>query len=281
MQLPSYHLSERSKKGLCAAGALLGAAGALAFLIAPGASRPGRRAPFLDQNFAHRGLYDPQKDIPENSLAAFRAAAEKGYGVELDVRLTRDGYVVVSHDDNLKRMTGEDKTVSGSTLVELWQLRLQGTAEYIPLFTEALDVLTKAGVPVIVELKTGPRRKELCEKTLTILDTRPGAFCVEIFDPYIVRWFRRHAPDMLRGQLTSQAGDLNNGFKGFLVSRCLTNFLARPQFIAHHVGPKALTVRLAEAMGAMRVRWTAHDRSWEKGSDAVIFEGFEPPVRIR
>ncbi len=110
MYLP-LRLSGETKKKLFAAGAALGVAGAYAWLIAPGASRPGRRAPFMDQYFAHRGLYDPQKGIPENSLAAFRAAAEKGYGVELDVRLTRDGYVVVSHDDNLKRMTGADKTI--------------------------------------------------------------------------------------------------------------------------------------------------------------------------
>ena len=60
----------------------------------------------------------------------------------------------------------------------------------------------------------------------------------------------------------------------------LCNFLGRPQFIAHRVGKKALTVRASEAMGAMRVCWTAHDRSREAENDAVIFENYRPPVRF-
>ena len=55
------------------------------FLIFPGQSTPEARAPFMGRNFAHRGLYDNDKGIPENSLAAFRAAMEAGYGCELDV----------------------------------------------------------------------------------------------------------------------------------------------------------------------------------------------------
>lgn len=248
------------------------------YLVAPGRCLSAQRAPFQGRNFAHRGLYAPLSGIPENSLAAFRAAAAAGYGAELDVRLSRDGAVVVSHDNDLRRMTGAHATVDGSSLEELRQLRLEGSREGIPLLEEALEAL--GGVPVIVEVKPVARRRELCEKTLALLRGYPGDYCVESFDPLAVRWFRRHAPDVLRGQLTGQGRALHSGPAGFLLSLGITNFLCRPQFIAHHLGPKSLGVQLCEALGAMRVRWTARDGSWEQGSDAVIFEGFRPPVRF-
>ena len=272
-----------SEKLLLTAGAaVLGAAAATVFLAAPGRSSAAQRMPFMGQNLAHRGLHNPEKKAPENSLAAFRAAAQAGYGVELDVRLTRDGQVVVSHDDALARMTYTYKNVAESDYAEIRELRLLGTEEYVPLFTEVLDILVPAEVPVVVEVKACKNWKALCEKTLEILDGYEGKFCVESFDPRIVAWWRFNAPDILRGQLTSQYEDLRgNRFLAWMSSRCLMNFMGRPHFIAHHIGRKALTVRLAEALGAMRVAWTAKNRDSEAGHDAVIFEDFMPPVRYK
>ena len=261
------------------------AAGAVTYLltVAPGRAREEQLSPFRGRYIAHRGLYN-EEDKPENSLAAFRAAAECGYGAELDVRLSLDGAVVISHDNNLARMTGRSVNVDGLNLARLQELSLLGTPERIPLLTEALDILGPAGVPVIVELKACPRWKELCRKTLAILDARDLTVCVESFDPRIVAWFRRSAPDLLRGILTSQPEDLekDSGKVGsFLSSRMLYNWLCRPQFVAHHVGRRSASVRLTQALGAFRITWTAHDRSEEKGSDAVIFERFLPPVHYR
>ena len=115
-----------------------------------------------------------------------------------------------------------------------------------------------------------------------LLDEHGGPICVESFDPLIVRWFRRHAPDILRGQLTSQASDLGaSPLAGFALSRLLTNFLCRPHFIAHHIGRRSFPVWLCRRMGAMQVCWTAQDRSWEKKNDAVIFEYGTPPAQYR
>lgn len=263
----------------------LGAAAvcALTYLcaVAPGKSREEQLAPFRGRYIAHRGLFNDE-DKPENSLAAFRAAAECGYGVELDVRLTRDGAVVISHDNNLSRTTGRSVTIDGLDLTKLQTIPLGDTQERVPLFSDALDILCRAGVPVVVELKTCPRWKELCRKTLALLDARDIVCCVESFDPRIVTWFRRNAPDLLRGILTSQPEDLEAGpVRNYLSSRVLYNWLCRPQFIAHHVGPRSFSVMLAQAMGAFRVTWTAHDRSEESRSDAVIFERFLPPVHYR
>ena len=77
-----------------------------AFLVAPQRVDEELYAPFQNRNIAHRGLHCIEKGIPENSIASFNAACEAGYGSELDVQLTKDGQVVVFHDDDLKRVCG-------------------------------------------------------------------------------------------------------------------------------------------------------------------------------
>ena len=98
-------------------------------------------------------------------------------------------------------------------------------------------------------------------------------------------WFRFHAPELLRGQLASPKEDYvrdgRSGFEGVLRSNTLLNAAARPQFIAYKIGPRPLGVRVAELLGAMRVGWTAHDPSAEKGRDAVIFEFYRPALRYK
>ena len=94
--------------------------------------------------YAHRGLYNNQGGVPENSLPAFHAAAEKGYGVELDVQLSLDGQVVVFHDDTLDRVTGVHGNVVDFSRSQLQQMRLLGTEETIPLFTDVLAELRRA-----------------------------------------------------------------------------------------------------------------------------------------
>ena len=146
-----------------------------------------------------------------------------------------------------------------------------------------MDILCAAGVPVIVEVKQPAKGRldELCRAVLAVLDAHAGEFCVESFDPTVLLWFRRHAPELLRGQLTAGVETLGKGpVLGFLLSRVMFNFLSRPQFIAHQTGRKSLAVRLAERLGAMRVCWTAKDRREEARSDVVIFENFHPPVRF-
>lgn len=254
----------------------------LTWLCAPAKADPRRRAPFEKRYFAHRGLYDPEAGIPENSLAAFRAAADRGYGVELDVRLTRDGVAVISHDADLRRMTGAEVTVEQTDLETLSALRLQGTDQGVPTFSQALDILCAAGVPVIVEVKAGPkdRLEALCAETLSVMDAHEGEMCVESFDPRIVRWFRFNAPELLRGQLIDREKNPKiSPLANWMACRGLFNFLGRPHFIAHSVADKTLPVRLCEALGAMRVCWTARNRRRERQNDAVIFERFRPPVR--
>lgn len=254
------------------------------FLLAPGRTTKKQREPFQSRNFAHRGLHTRDKAVPENSLEAFRLAAEAGYGIELDVQLSRDGEVVVFHDDTLNRVCGVDERVDALDLEQLQKLSLCGSRETIPLFSDVLKTIG-GRVPIIVELKTGKRNGELCEKTLALLRAYEGPVCIESFHPMIVAWFRFHAPELLRGQLAMRPkGYRREGMSpvvSFLLGNTLLNAAARPQFIAYRIEPRPLSVRLSELLGAMRFGWTAHSPVAEDGRDAVIFEFYRPRRRFR
>ena len=255
------------------------------YALHPASSSAEARAPFVGRNYAHRGLHDREKGVPENSPVAFRAAVEAGYGVELDVQLSSDGQVVVFHDDTLDRVCGIKGRVDAYTLEELQSFPLFGTAERIPLFTEVLAILD-AKIPVIVELKHGADNEQLCKKTLALLNAYAGAYCVESFDPYIVRWFYKNAPHILRGQLTEPYGGwrkYNSLSRSLTMAMLLPNHVTHPQFIAFGPGKRNLFVRLCRGMGALFVYWTARDPAdharLAADNDAVIFEGYRPNVR--
>ena len=79
--------------------------------------------------FAHRGLHGP--GIPENSMAAFRAAIEAGAGIECDVRLSGDGEVIVFHDHDLRRLCASALAVEATPAAILAAQRLAGTGEQL------------------------------------------------------------------------------------------------------------------------------------------------------
>ena len=117
------------------------------FLIKPGKRRD--TSYFKTKMYAHRGLHGA--GVPENSLTAFRLARESGYGVELDVQMTKDRKLVVFHDGSLKRMCGVDGYLRDYTYDELCEFRLAGTDERIPLFEDVLKTLGKTDL--ICEIK--------------------------------------------------------------------------------------------------------------------------------
>ena len=268
---------------LLIAGATVSAAAVPLALLAPGRATKRQKAPFWGLNFAHRGLHSRDRSIPENSLPAFERAAREGYGMELDVQLSKDGEVVVFHDDTLDRVCGVHARVDEKTWAELQELRLCGTEYGIPLFSEVLKTVRGRG-PLIVELKSGRRNRELCEKTYALLQDYRGEACVESFNPFIMMWFRFHAKDLLRGQLAAPTREYLKDmgrFRAFLLSHCLMNVFSRPQFIAYKIGYRPPTVRLAEQLGAMKVGWTSHEPRNEKGRDAVIFEFYRPKLQYK
>ena len=110
------------------------------------------QAYFRQWRYAHRGLHDREKGIPENSMAAFKRAAANGFGAELDVHLMKDGKLAVIHDASLLRTAGADVEIEDLTAETLDQYPLEGTEQRIPLLEEVLPLFTDRA-PLIVELK--------------------------------------------------------------------------------------------------------------------------------
>ena len=99
---------------------------------------------------AHRGLHG--EGVTENGMKAFEKAIENGFAFELDIHITKDGQLVVRHDDNLKRTTGKEGVIEDLTLAEIKKdYRLFDGGE-IPTFQEVLD-LNKERKLIVVELK--------------------------------------------------------------------------------------------------------------------------------
>lgn len=121
-----------------------------------------------EYDYAHRGLYNVREGIAENTLPAFQRALDKNCGIELDIHLTRDGELVVFHDDNLVRACDSSLKVDESTLKELQSHTLFDTDQTMPLFSEVLS-LVDGKVPLLIELKTdnnvmSKRYMKVCQK---------------------------------------------------------------------------------------------------------------------
>ena len=197
-----------------------------------------RMAPWRGQWFAHRGLHDLARGVVENTMPAFEAARDAGYGMELDVQRTRDGKLAVFHDDDLTRMAGDPRRVTRCTLAELQALPLGGVEEArIPTLEEVLRAVG-GRVPLLIELKNGPDNRRLCAQVMALLEQYDGPCLVESFNPLIVTWVRFHAPHVVRGQLVGPMSDYVaqvNQIGAFFMSGLLGNFAARPDFVAYDV----------------------------------------------
>ena len=258
------------------------------FLFATAPPVPGRRQkvwePFVGKNFAHRGLHDNSWGIPENSMMAFKRAVDRNYGIELDVHLTADQQLVVHHDESLYRMCHIDRKIERTTLKELRTYHLLNTEETIPTLDEVLQMVN-GQVPLLIELKCETAKyKELCRKVYEALAAYQGPFLIESFNPLVLRWFRKHHPDILRGQLSC------NFFKEkphcdlvlFLITSLCSNFLCRPDFISYkYTDIGSLNVRIACGLFRSKLAvWTIKSRdAYEKmrsRAQMFIFEGFLP-----
>lgn len=249
------------------------------FLIAPRMLKRADRTPFMGYHYAHRGLFDNTSDAPENSLLAFQKAVDAGYGMELDVQLSKDNQLVIFHDASLKRMCGIDGNVWEYTLEELQQMKLADSDQTIPTFQEFLKIVD-GKVPFILEYKLDRPQTKVCELANEVLKDYKGVYCIESFHPLAVLWYRKNRPDVLRGQLSEEffREEKNKGKHLLtLASFLLLNFAGRPDFIAYnHLHASNISRRICKLLGALSVTYTIKSKEEyqhnKKNFDLFIFD---------
>jgi glycerophosphoryl diester phosphodiesterase len=235
----------------------------------------------VQRPIAHRGLHSAAAGIPENSIAAFEAAAAAGYPAELDVRVTRDGFAVVFHDAALGRLTGGSGEVATVDSNQLQRLRLMGTDEPVPLLVDVLEAVA-GRVPLLIEIKNEGAVGGVESATLDALAAYDGAAAVQSFHPQTLVWFARHAPERPRGLLS---GDFRESEMDGEERERLRNLeyagVADPDFIGYDVRclPHNAVGRLRGA-GTPVLGWTvrsaAQAHAARRHCDNIIFEGFAP-----
>ncbi len=254
-----------------------------AWAVHPASDSGAKMKPFLRTKFAHRGLWDMSKGIPENSMPAFRRAVENGYAIEFDVHLTSDNKLVVFHDSNLMRMCGVQGRIEDMSWEDISKLHLAGTFCRIPLFSEVLEVVD-GKVPLLIELKLPSMDTKLCEFIYEQLKDYKGKYLIESFNPFALNWFKKNAPDILRGQLASKDSQSESipYILRLVSASLLVNLLSRPNFIAYNIQTKfGMGFRINKKVYHVPVfAWTV--RSGEEYKkvlpeyDGVIFERFLP-----
>lgn len=254
------------------------------FAILPHMSKRPDVKEICTRYYAHRGLHDNNTNEPENSMPAFKKAIEAGYGIELDVQLTKDDLVVVFHDESLKRVCNKEGNVRDYTYIELQELTLLNSEEKIPLFSDVLKEVN-GKIPLIVEIKIHENIELVCKNVNHELKDYKGPYVMESFHPLAVAWYKKNRPDILRGQLSSNfKKDKVEKYlpSYFFVEHLLLNFLAKPDFIAYcHKYPNATSFSICTKwFKAIPVAWTLKSQEeLDQCKDAFqiyIFEGFIP-----
>ena len=238
---------------------------------------------WLTQKFiAHRGLWD-NKEIIENTLPAFQNAINNDYAIELDVWRIKDGSLVVYHDDSLKRLCGVDKKIWDiESISELKSYTIM-EKEKIPTFDEALNLIDSK-VPILVEIKTY-QTKGITEKLIyERLKNYNGEFAIESFNCFSVLWFKKNAPNIIRGQLSAYFED-NKNTKFFMkiiqkgVKTLFFNKFTKPHFVAYDKNkyPNKYFSK-AQKQGKICLLWTIKNQeeynALKDKIDNVIFDTF-------
>lgn len=227
---------------------------------------------------AHRGFH--HEKIEENTLAAFRLAIEKGYGIELDVRLTKDGQVVVYHDHDLKRLNGSEVRIDASSLVHLQSFPFLISKQTIPSLEEVLD-LVQGKVPILIELKYDAQfTTALADAVLRLLKTYryPNTVALQSFNAHAVRYLT-HRPNVAFpiGQLASHRIGEKGTWLNLLYTKLWIRHWSKPDFIAYDIDglPLPALTRLRKS-GFRVLTWTINTQEKLLKSrlyaDQIIFE---------
>ncbi len=246
---------------------------------------------FLRLPIAHRALHDRAAGRVENSPSAIKAAVAAGYGIEIDLQLSKDGVPVVFHDETLDRLTDQTGPVNARTAADLGRIRLKGATDTIPTLAEVLTLID-GKVPLLIEIKDqslvmGPTDGRLEVATAKALQGYTGDAALMSFNPASVAHMARLAPHLPRGIITS-AYDPDD-WAPLPADRC-AHFRAVPDYDAtlssfiSHEAPDLARDRVAELkrLGAKVLCWTIRSPEAEalarKIADNVTFEGYLSPL---
>lgn len=239
-----------------------------------------------DIPLAHRGLHDLSQGVLENTLPAFTRARDAGVGVELDVWLSRDGVPVVTHDVDLVRLAGRPELVAQLTAATLSTIELCTPGARIPTLSDVLDLLAGA-VPVMVEIKNPRATAGSLEAAVArVVRSHGEQVAIASFNPRTVGWFRRHAPQVLRGQTAGTFRDtagLPTAVRRYLQS-LVSNRWTQPHYVSYELdGLPNPAVEAWRRRGLPLVTWTVRtpeelDRA-RRLADNLIFE-LLPPASV-
>lgn len=234
----------------------------------------------VERYIAHRGLHNAT--APENTLGAFENAIREQTPVELDVQEIADGTLVVFHDKSLQRLTGRDGYIKNLTVDKLSEYKILGSDYSIPTLKEVLDLIS-GQVPILFEIKNegkvGSIEKHFCE----MLKDYEGEWAIQSFNPFTLEWFKKNAPHVTRGQISSFFKNQNFGFFKRLILKKMSfnKKVSEPHFISYNMQdlPNHYVKRYSNLP---LLAWTI--KSQEEYleilpyCDNIIFEGFEPRV---
>jgi len=185
---------------------------------------------------AHRGLHSKDKTIPENSFASYTKALERGYSIELDLNVLKDGTVLAFHDHNFKRLCNDPRELKDVTYQECEYLRLLDTKEKIPRFDQVLQLVDKK-VPLLIELKPQGDVIFLCESFMKTISSYQGVWAVFSFHPKVVSWFKKNHPEVIRGQISEYFKDDKkmNPIAKYLMKSFFFNRFTKPDFVSYGI----------------------------------------------
>ena len=235
---------------------------------------PARVGWLREWTYAHRGLHDEL--APENSLAAFAGALERGMGVECDIQRSRDHAAMLMHDWELERLTGVTGPTACYSAEELARIAYLDSEHMLARLDDLLE-LVDGKVPILVEIKSRRRYdvEESCVAVRDALAGYEGRHAVMSFDPRVSRWFRRHSPNTVQGLVMRED---HYGMTQKAWQRLLALWFARPEFIAYHVAalPNPMVSSL-RAGGMPVLTWTVDTPDLRDHArvhaDAPIVEG--------
>jgi glycerophosphoryl diester phosphodiesterase len=235
---------------------------------------------------AHRGLHDAARGIVENTASAVAAAVAAGYGIEVDLQLSRDGEAMVHHDDALGRLTEGSGRLADSSAAALKQVPFRATADRMMSLGELCD-LVGARATLVLELKSRfDRDVRLLARTVEVLAAYAGPVAAMSFDPYVVAGLRRMAPHLRRGIVAERRFDHSDwrrmsSWQRRGMAHLLHAPMTRPDFVAYRVDDlPAPATRLARLFDTPVLTWTvrtpAQRERAAQWADQMIFEGFQP-----